>query len=269
MHGLLEINFEQHRGKTVATTLRERAPLKVLKPLYPEGNSPAHLYVLNTTGGVLEGDRLEINLNLGKNTRVLVMMPAATKVHPAENGNAKQKMVFTLSAGSVFEYLPEPLLPFSGAVFIQETELFLEENATLFWGDILGPGRLAAGEVFSYRMYENHMQIRDRKGLISKESFRIDPAITPINSPGVMADYTHLGSLYICCNPNHLKELLHAFRSSVTEGLEWGVSLLPRRGIFVRVLGKETPQIQAFFTMLWALFRKIVLGSMLPPVRRY
>ncbi len=269
MHGLLEIDFEQREGKTVATALRERAPLKVLRPLYPEGNSPAHLYVLNTTGGILEGDQLNIRLQLKKETAVLVMMPAATKVHPAKTGEARQKIEFRLSQGSVLEYLTEPLLPFSGAAFHQETDIFLEDDATLFWGDILGPGRLAAGESFSYRFYENRMQIRDGKGLISKECFRIEPAITPVNAPGVMAGYTHLGSLYVCCGADPLKELFHAFRSTVMENLEWGVSLLPRRGLFVRVLGNNTPQIQDFFTTLWALFRKIVLGRMLPPVRRY
>ena len=113
------------------------------------------------------------------------------------------------------------------------------------------------------------MDICDDEGFISHEYLRIRPSITPVHHPGVMEHYTHLGSLYVCCGTDHLKALLAAFQSIQTSGLYWGVSLLPRRGLFVRALAHETPLLQDFFMKLWALFRKRVLGRALPPVRRY
>lgn len=269
MHGRLDLRFERKGEKTIARAIHQSVPLKVIKAFYPEGDSPAHLYILNTTGGILEGDRMDIKLHLENKAHVLVIMPSATKVHPTPNGDARQRLSFRLESDAVLEYLPEPLLPFSGAVFFQETDVFLEDRATLFWGDILGPGRKAKGELFAFRLYENKMTITDRKGFIARECFRLEPSIASINGLGVMEGYSHMGSLYMLCDDQYIEDLLHTFRKIKMEGLYWGVSLLSRRGLVVRVLSNETPALQDFFMKLWALFRKIVLGRLLPPVRRY
>ncbi|VAX28515.1 hypothetical protein MNBD_NITROSPIRAE01-125 [hydrothermal vent metagenome] len=269
MHGRLEVQFERRGDKTLARILRQAAPLKVLKAFYPEDESIAHLYILNSTGGILQGDRMEIKIHLAANAEAVVLMPAATKIHPCPSGDARQTMRFRLDAGAVLEYLPEPLLPFSEAVFFQETDIFLEAGASLFFGDILGPGRLAKGESFAYRLFENRMKIRDVKGLIVQESFQINPAIRAVNGLGVMADKSHLGSLYVICPDNKIEALLKAFRGVEQNPVDWGTSLLSRRGLFVRALAFETPLLQALFSKLWGIFREIVLGRSLPPVRRY
>ncbi|MFQ5780660.1 MAG: urease accessory protein UreD [Nitrospiria bacterium] len=269
MHGLLDVRFERKGERTIAREVRQRAPLKVLRSLYPEGDSPSHLYILNASGGVLAGDRMEVSLHLEERAEVVVTMPAAARIHPMPSGDARQKLRFYLGRGSVLEYIPEPLLPFSGAAFLQEIEIFLEEWATLFWTDILGPGRFARGESFAYRLYENRMKISDRAGLVSQESFRLIPREAPINILGVMEGYSHMGSLYLFCADDALEGLLDAFRSIEVPGLYWGATLLSRRGLVVRVLAHDTPTLQDFFIRLWACFRREVMGRSLPPVRRY
>lgn len=263
------MQFERTEGKTLARPLRQAAPLKVLKAFYPEGESIAHLYILNSTGGILQGDRMDIKIDLCPHSEAVVLMPAATKIHPCPSGDARQSIQFRLGAGSVLEYLPEPLLPFSGAAFLQETDIFLEDGACLFWGDILGPGRLAKGESFAYRLFSNRMQIGDALGLIAMESFQLAPAITPIHGSGVMAGYSHLGTLYVICDDSDLEDLIDAFRSIKTTGLYWGVSRLSRRGIVMRILANETPLLQDLINRFWSIFRRIVRGRTLPPLRRY
>jgi len=268
MHGLLDVTFERKGERTGVRVVRQRAPLKALRPFYPEGDSPAHLYILNVAGGVLAGDRMEMALCLERESEVLVAVPSAMKIHSMPSGEGRQKICFRIGEGAVLEYLPEPLLPFSGAAFHQETDIFLEEGASLFWPDILGPGRSGSGELFRYRLYENRVKIKDGKGLISQESFRLMPGNRPLNVRGVMEGYSHLGSIYIFCKDELLEDLLTGIRS-LKEDLSWGVSLLARRGLVVRALAYDTPVLQAFFVKIWTLFRKGVLGRSLPPVRRY
>jgi len=269
VHGLLDLAFEQKAGKTLAWVQRQKAPLKVLRPFYPEGLSPCHLYILNTTGGVLEGDQLELDLYLNEDSEVVAVSPTATKIHPMPSGEARQKARFTLKKGATLEYFPEPLLPFSDSAFAQNTAFFLEEGATLFWAEILGSGRLERGESFLYRLYENEMRISDRKGLIAQERFRLIPKGVPVKGVGVMEGYSHLGSLYVICASEYHQVLLDGFRSIQLPGLFFGVTLLSRRGLMVRALAHETPLLQDFFVRLWALFRKNVTGRPLPPLRRY
>jgi urease accessory protein len=268
MHGLLDVTFERRGEKTVARVIRQRAPLKVLRPFYPEGASPAHLYILNVAGGVLAGDQMEVSLRLESGAKGLVAVPSATKVYSMPSGEGRQKICFRIGTGSVLEYLPEPLLPFSDSAFLQETNIFLEEGATLFWSDILGPGRSGSGESFGYRLYDNRVKIKDNEGLISQESFCLMPGDRPLNVGGVMGEYSHLGSIYIFCKDELLEGLLNRIRS-LEEDLSWGVSLLTRRGLVVRALAHDTPVLQDFFVKIWSLFRRRVLGRSLPPVRRY
>jgi len=269
VHGRLEVQFERRGDKTLARTLCQSSPLKVLKAFYPEGESIAHLYILNSTGGILQGDRMDIKIHLAADAEAVVLMPAATKIHPCPSGDARQKMQFRLDAGAVLEYLPEPLLPFSEAAFFQETAIFIEAGASFFWGDILGPGRLAKGESFAYRLFENRMYIRDGAGLIAQEVFQIAPSSTAVDGLAVMEGKSHMGSLYVICPEDKIETLLKAFREIGEGPVYWGASLLSRRGLFVRALADETPSLQTLFFKLWGIFRKIVLGRSLPPVRRY
>ncbi len=270
MHGLLDVRFKREGEKTLARVAEQRSPLKALRPFYPEGTSPSHLYILNVTGGVLEGDRIDLTLHLSPFAEALVTAPSATKVHAMPSGFAEQKTHITLEHDSVLEYVPEPLIPFADSAFFQNIDIFLEENASLFWIDILASGRLARGESFSYRVYENRMKIRDGEGLISLEAYCIKPEHEAIDGIGVMEGYSHLGSLYLFCAEKHVADLLNQFRLiEYEEDLCWGITLLSRRGLVVRALAFETPILQAFFTRLWGLFRKEVMGRSLPPLRRY
>ncbi|HEY5599596.1 MAG TPA: urease accessory protein UreD, partial [Candidatus Manganitrophaceae bacterium] len=214
MRGVLDITFERREEKTVVREVFQQAPLRVVRPFYPEGESPAHLYLLNTTGGILEGDRMETTVRLEKGAHLLATTPAATRVHPSPSGEACQKMVFFLGAGAVLEYLPEPLLLYADAAFHQETDIYIEEGGALFFIDILAPGRLARGEAFAYRWYENRLRIYDGGGLLVQEGFRLAPQERRLDVVVAMEGYTHLGSLYVVCPDREAEGLLEAFRSA-------------------------------------------------------
>ena len=267
MHGLLDVSLENADGKTRIRSMRQRPPLKLLRAFYPEGTSPAHLYLLNVSGGILGGDRTALRLRLGEGAAAVVSMPSATKVHPAPAEASVQTIDVAVGRNGCLEYLAAPLLPFSGAALRQETTVFLEEGAVLYWRDILGPGRAARGEIFAYRRLENRMAVRDANGMIVQESFRLTPEAAPVNAPGVMGNYSHLGTLYLFCPDGLLDRLLARIRSIEAEGLFWGATRLSRRGLAVRVLGMETPLIQGFFREVWRIFRREVFGRTIPVTR--
>ena len=268
MHGLLEMTLRQQGERTVAREIRHQAPLRMIRPFYPEGG-PAHLYLLNTTAGILEGDEFEIFLRLEKGTHAVVTTPAATRIHPTPSGEAHQRITLSVGREAALEYLSEPILPYAGSVFHQETEIILEEQATLFYVDLLGPGRLGRGESFAYRLYENQLRIIDPEGILVQERFRLAPLERPLEEIGVMEGFSHLGTLYLICPEPAREALLTAFRTVEHPLLFWGATLLSRRGLAVRALGHDTPALHDFFLNLWELFRKEVFGRTLPPIRRY
>lgn len=256
MHGILNITFEQEGARTVVREIHHRAPLRVIRPFYPEGEGPAHLYLLNTTAGILEGDELEISLHLGKGAHAVVTTPAATRVHPTPSGEAHQRATLSIGPEATLEYLSEPVLPYAGAVFHQETEIVLEERATLFYIELLGPGRLGRGESFAYRLYQNQLRIVDREGMLVQERFRLTPSERPLDEIGVMEGFSHLGTLYLFCGEPARNALLEAFRSVEPPDLFWGATLLSRRGLAVRALGHDTPALHDFFLTCGAFFER-------------
>jgi len=256
VHGILNISFEQKRNRTVAREIRQQAPLRVIRPFYPEGEGPAHLYLLNATAGILEGDQLEISLRLEKGTHAVVTTPAATRVHPTPSGEARQRTTLSVGPGATLEYLAEPVLPYAGAAFHQETEIFLDDQATLFYADLLGPGRLARGELFAYRRYENQLRIADPEGILVQERFRLAPSERPLEEIGVMEGFSHLGTLSLFCPEPARKVLLDAFRSVDRADLFWGATLLSRGGLAVRALAHDTPTLHDFFLPSGAFFER-------------
>src|SRR5687767_12231852 len=99
MRGILDITLGQEGEKTIMREARHQAPLRLIRPFYPEGGTPAHLCLLNATAGILEGDRLSLSLRMGKGTHALVTTPAATRVHPTPSGEAFQQIRFFLGSG--------------------------------------------------------------------------------------------------------------------------------------------------------------------------
>ena len=68
--GLVRMELARTAGKTVISKLRTRAPLLVQKALYPDSNLPgmAHAYLMSSAGGILQGDRMEIDIIAGSGT---------------------------------------------------------------------------------------------------------------------------------------------------------------------------------------------------------
>lgn len=256
MHGILNITFEREGERTVAREIRQQVPLRVIRPFYPEGEGPAHLYLLNATAGILEGDRMEVTLRLEKGAYAVVTTPAATRVHAMPFGEARQRTRLSVGAGATLEYLAEPVLPYRGAAFHQETEILLEEGAILFYVDLLGPGRLGRGEAFAYRLYENQLRIVDSEGVLVQERFRLAPSERPLGEIGVMEGFSHLGTLYLFCPEPARRALLAAFQSIENAPLFWGATLLSRRGLAVRALGHDTPALHDFFLTCGSVFEK-------------
>lgn len=261
MHGILDITFDCCGERTVARQIRQQAPLRVIRPFYPEGERPAHLYLLNATAGILEGDRLEISLRLEKGTHAVVTTPSATRVHPTPSGEARQRTSLSVGPGATLEYLAEPVLPYAGSAFHQTTEIFLEEEAILFYADLLGPGRLARGESFAYRFYENQLRIVDPEGVVAQERFRLAPSERPLAEIGVMEGFSHLGALYLFCPEPAREALLAAFRSVDRVDLFWGATLLSRRGLAVRALAHDTPTLHDFFLTSGPFFERRCWGD--------
>ncbi|HEU4437610.1 MAG TPA: urease accessory protein UreD, partial [Methylomirabilota bacterium] len=106
----------------------------------------ATLLLLNPTGGVLAGDRLEMEISLGPDSAACLSTPSATRVYRSPGPPAVQRVAIDLGRGATLEWLPDHLIPSPGARLRQSTGIALGPDATLLYLDAWAVGRAARGE---------------------------------------------------------------------------------------------------------------------------
>ena len=269
--GRLHLSFETaHEGAPTRLTVKEqRQPLKVVRafPL-PDGGALAHLH--NLSGGVLGGDRLEMRVEVGPHATAQLTTAGATRLYRcrASADEARQTTTVRVGAGALLEYLPDPMIPFAGARFRQETRIDLAEGAGLLWWEVVAPGREAHGECFAYDLLESRFDLYAEGRPLALERIRLEPAV---RSPALLArlgPYRTFGSFALCqvgrdpmdwlAREQRFREWAEA-RNRPGQIL-WGVSAMRAHGLTVRVLGRSGREITEGLTTLWRIARQELFG---------
>ena len=141
--GFLRLGFERRDGQTILADLDRRAPYMAQRVLYPEPEAPdlAWLFMITTSGCVLQGDRLALEVTLAPGARAHLTTQSATKVHSMDANCAVQTQSIALADGAYLEFLPEPLIPHRRARFLSDTRISIAPTATLLYAEIVQPGR--------------------------------------------------------------------------------------------------------------------------------
>lgn len=166
--GLARIELARIGSRTAIINLRSRAPLLVQKALYPDSRLPgmAHVYLMSSAGGILQGDRMEIDIVAGHDTASRVTTQAATKIYKMDRGYAAQTVTISACDASYLEFLPYQIIPFKSSRFYQQVDVQLERNATVVYSETISSGRTASGENFDFDICYLKMGARDNKGAI-------------------------------------------------------------------------------------------------------
>ena len=136
-------------GRTQITRQSFRAPFHISKP-YWDG-AVLQVQVVNPTAGILEGDRLELDVRVEPGAAFLVTTPAAARAFMMRSGAAACRQVLGVAAGGWLDYLPEPLYPHRDADYVQATRLEVEAGGEAAYFDALAPGRVGRGERWAWR----------------------------------------------------------------------------------------------------------------------
>lgn len=166
--GHLRLRAERRSdGRTIIATQAFRAPFHLSKP-YWDG-STLIVQVVNPTAGILEGDTLESEVAAESGASLLVTTPSASRVFHMKSGSAKSRQLFSVAAGAWLEVWPEPLVPHANSDFHQLTEVNASNESEFFFADYLLPGRIARGELFSWRRLCLDLRVRVGGTLVLRE----------------------------------------------------------------------------------------------------
>ena len=69
-HGSLRLSFERREGRTVLAGRYSSSPFGAVRANYPDGSGIPEVQITNPSGGILGGDRLELEITLAPGSSV-------------------------------------------------------------------------------------------------------------------------------------------------------------------------------------------------------
>jgi len=149
----LNLRFEPRpHGDQARTVLAERShfgPLRLLKPLYPEGDAVCHAIIVHPPGGIVAGDSLAITLAVDAGAHAVVTTPGAQKWYRSTGRAASAVTRLTVADGASLEWLPTETMVFDGARATQTLAIRLAPDACFFGWEMVCFGRTTRGERFA------------------------------------------------------------------------------------------------------------------------
>ncbi len=244
----------------------------------PDPGALVHLH--NVSGGVLAGDRLSLDVEVEAGAAAQITTTGATRLYRHREGVADSghHARFSVGDGAVLEYLPDAVIPYAGSRHVQHTEIRLGRGATLFWWEVLAPGRLAAGECFAFERLRIQTEIYAGPRPVLREDFLLEPARRHLQAAARMRQYTHLASLCAVWEgapPKFWRTLEDRWNELAQERTRpeeavWGASALVSDGVVVRGLATSARFLHEPLFQFWRMARLAITGSdAVPPRKTY
>ena len=263
MNGLAHLELEaDSQSKTFIKNINSKPPLLIQKALYPNHSLPktAHIYIISSAGGILQGDNLEIKIISKKNTDAYITTQAATKIYKAENQIATQHIDISLEKNSYLEFFPKQIIPHKSARFYQEVNFTLDHNSTLLYSETISAGRIAHGEKFDFESLVFRLNAFDTNNkLLFSEALNIEPQNQKKKFQDLFGDKNIYTTIYIISQSSNLEDLDSKIFNLLNSKNLMSCSQLPNNaGIVIRILSNSIDEIEDLISSIRQLVRKLI-----------
>lgn len=273
--GVLDLRFARRGDRSVLAHLYRKVPLLAQQALYWDEHLPGLpcVYVITTSGCVLQGDRLDLSVTVGPGAMAHITTQSATKIHQMDANFAAQSQWLSLAENAYLEFLPGPTIPHRHSRFITQTHAAVADDATLLCAEILQPGRKhhGRGETFEYDLFSSALTASRPDGTpLFTEKFIAEPWRHPVRHTGVMGNFDVFANVTLITPPRHGTRIFDQITHGGRFGGECvaGASRLANdAGLVYKVLGMETEPVKAAVREFWRLVRKEVTGAQIPEAR--
>ena len=262
-HAKLALNYAQGAGKT-SVQFTHDGPLRILKSLYPEGQSICHNVLVHPPGGLVGGDVLDIDVQVAEGAHALVTTPGATRFYKSNGKPALQRTKLKLDAGARLEWLPLEAIAYNACDAINHLEFDLAEGAQLLTWDVTALGLPLAAQPFEQGVFEQHIEWPERfleRGVINA----LDDLL--LNGDLGLAGQRCIASLiYVSGTPisrqqrEHLLESTHELLQSAAPEVVSGVTSPNENMLVLRGVSPVVESVMMLWKTVWMYWRKELWG---------
>jgi urease accessory protein len=155
-------------GRSDVHRARGAGPLRLLTPR-AAGNA-AWIVTSSLGGGLVDGDDVALEVTVDAGATCVVTTQASTKVY---KGRTAQHTRVTVAGDGTALVVPDPIVPYRDADYVQTTDVALASSSTLVLGDVITCGRLAYGERWCATQIDTRLSIRIDDALVLHDRLRL------------------------------------------------------------------------------------------------
>mgnify|MGYP003327052918 FL=1 len=265
-------NNKSSSGKDDKTIFKSKftSPYKLLKSSYDE-EGRCILPILHTAGGLVGGDLLEFEANIGINSKVLLTTSSAQKVYGSV-GRSKinpkgtfslQKTNINILDNSHLEYLPQETIVFANGLYSQEFKIKISDSSSFLFTDLIRLGRSSAGESIENGVFRSKLEIIRNCNLYDDWEFvdQIELTKFSFEARSGMDFMPVFGSLIWICEKDFPKPIINELKKNIklifndfNNYLSLGTL---ENGISIRFLGTSSQEARKCFFCIWKQIRSV------------
>lgn len=265
-HGRLDLRYRRDGERTLVHD-RHSGPLRVLASLYPEAPGVCHNVLVHPPGGIVGGDALEIDAELGEGAHALITTPGATRFYRSAGEPAVQSTHARVAAGARLEWLPLETICHRDALAHNRMRFELAPGAEMIGWDVLALGLPASGEAFDRGRYVQQIELPgvwlERGTIAGTDSLLLD-------SPLGLAGHRVMATMWFSTGSSMARERRDALLDAAREvagahalAPTCGVTSAHEQVIVLRALAQRVEPAMQLLAAVWGAWRP--LAWTLPP----
>ena len=171
--GEATVTFKQRDGNTVLDHVYQSGCCKVRFPRV-EPNGITEAVLLNTAGGLTDGDAVATNACWGVGSRAIVTTQAAERIYRSRGANARITNSLEVKDAATALWLPQETILFDGGRFTRRFVANIAAGARLLACEATVFGRHAMGEHVRAGVIEDSWRVRYGGRLVFADGFRLE-----------------------------------------------------------------------------------------------
>ena len=235
---IVKASYRAVDGRTRLERIHEAGSLRLR---HPRGDA-CEAVLVNTAGGIVAGDRLDIEVTVGPGAAVTLTSAAAEKIYRSEAEPARIATRLILAPASRAAWIPQETILFDGARLRRRFAVDLAADASFVVAEIVVFGRAASGERDIAGALHDSWRVRRAGRLVFADETRLEGTIGTTLARAAVANGAGACALVLVAGPD-APDRLDAVRAGLdalgrTASVEAGASL--KDGIIVaRMLARS------------------------------
>lgn len=260
VEGGAQVRFECDGTRTVLKDLYQHDPVRILFPDNPPGELT--IGVLTTTsGGLVGGDKITVEVTAGVGTQSMIMAQAAEKIYRSIGPDCLIDISIQAENDSWFEWLPQETILHQGARMRRQTHINLSGSARVLAGEFLVFGRYAMGEKMTEGMVHDGWEVSLNEHPLWSDAFHLEGDLDRIiDHPAGLGGATGFANV-VYAGPDAGNHLQLARDLLIDHPNVRCAATFVNEVLLVRWLGRDVFSLRNAFADFWKQFRNHVGGQ--------